>query len=97
MIEKLLMYCLEVWFVFYLINYAGFSARVINAVIPQWIAYPFHCSLCFTYWLTLIVGIGLRYTTSCSIPHSFLLTAPVVVMFIDLHYRKLRADTAFII
>lgn len=86
MIEQLVTYSLAVWFAFYLINYGTPLAAAITRLsigLREWITHPLHCALCFTFWVTL-AGLAAH-----RVPRSFVVTAPVVVTFIDLAYRRL--------
>lgn len=86
----LLTYSLSVFFAFYLLNYSAVFSEVLRDLttsLREWVTYPFQCAFCFTFWTTLALG----FFVHDPIPFTFLFTAPVAVLFIDLAYRRLRA------
>ena len=88
MMERLALYSLAVFFVFYLINYSEGVSDAFKATtrgLPDWLGYPLGCAFCFAFWGTLVAFLG------GAVPDTFTLTAPVVVMFIDIAYRRLQS------
>lgn len=84
--EGLLLYCLAVYFVFYLLNHAVMTEwlrKAIGPLAPRLLREMVSCGFCFTWWSTLALSllVGFNY---------FLLCAPPVVLFMDGIYRKLR-------
>lgn len=87
--EALLIYSLGLWFFYFLLNYAEItkspSTGLKRWMGPKW-GYPLSCAFCAAWWATLASwGIGL-------VPAYYLLTAPVIHLFIDQLFSKL-SDT----
>lgn len=84
---SLLIYSLSVWFFFYLYNHAEITRPTRDWIVPRLpspAAYMVQCSFCSTFYVTL-VGVIL-----VAVPTSYLLVAPVVNLFVELLYRKLK-------
>lgn len=87
MTEKLVAYCLEVWFTFYLMNYSeGISSLFTSIRKLPVIGYATSCAFCYTFWMTTLEHVLFpQWMPLCFIP-----VAPVVTLFIDLAYQCLR-------
>lgn len=89
MIESLLIYAISFYFFFYLFNHSWIGEGTKNWVIdrvPALVAYSIQCAFCITFWFTLIIC-SLEYR-----PSYFLITAPVINLFLELSYRKLTTE-----
>jgi hypothetical protein len=84
---ELLIYCLSVYFLFFLVNYSlifdAFRKQIENRS-PEWFKTLVSCPLCFCWWFSLVVCF---FFTSISL---VLFAAPVVNMFLDMIYHKLK-------
>lgn len=84
--EALFAYSLSLFWLFYLLNYAEISARPAKWLKKvsgvKW-GYPLSCAMCFGFWATVFTWI-VDWA-----PWWYLITAPVVHLFIDLIYSKL--------
>ncbi len=86
MIDSLFLYCLSIWFFFFLFNYAEitkpYAIALKEMLGPRW-GYPLGCAFCWSFhltWFLALVG---------SVPASYILVAPVLHLFIDCLYSKL--------
>lgn len=89
MLNHLLVYSLAVYFGFYVANHSEFPLAVVVrtrliAHFPNWLAYSTECALCSTWWLTFGLACFGR------VPPLYAVTAPVLVLFQDLVYCRLR-------
>lgn len=81
-----LLYCLGVFFFYYVFNYSDIAARcriwVLDHVNEQ-VTYALGCSLCWTWWVSvtgLILGL---------IPAAWIFAAPVVNLFLIKLFQRL--------
>ncbi len=89
MIESLLVYAISFYFFFYLFNHSWIGEGTKNWVIdkvPALVAYSIQCAFCLTFWFTLVL---VCWEVK---PPYFLITAPVVNLFLELSYRKLTVN-----
>jgi hypothetical protein len=89
MLQTILIHSLVVFFLYWMVRYSIIFRTMRNNIKLNWIpdnpiSYILQCALCFSFWLVLIVGgAGLVFSAvevGC---------VPIIVMFIDLLYRKL--------
>lgn len=84
--EAILLYCLTVFFAFFLINHADVLSKPRNALaplVPSWMKYPLKCALCFTFWTTSALSLFWGFTP-------VIFYAPPLVMFMDLIFQRLK-------
>lgn len=75
-----LIYCLGVYFWYYLFNCADIAAPIrarILAVVHPNVAYAIQCSFCTTSWLTAAAW------CAALVPMSYVFAAPVVNLFLS--------------
>lgn len=87
--ETILIYSFTVWFAYYMLNHSELLQKVRVALfpaLPLWLGNLLSCPLCFCWWFT---------SALCLFWFGFtpiLLTAPVVTLFLDLAYLRLKGD-----
>lgn len=84
--EALLLYCLQVYFVYYLLNHATMFDKVRAAILPAlpwWLRELIECPFCVGFWVTFVLSllVGFSYLILC---------APPVVLFMDAAYCRLK-------
>ena len=85
--EALLLYSTAVWFIFYMINHSELLQKVRAALfpaLPKWLATLLACPICFCWWFTAALSFFWFGFTP------MILTAPVVTLFLDLAYLRLK-------
>lgn len=89
MIAALLIYCLQLWFAFYIVNHSPILEEQREIWFPRLgyaVCYSISCAFCFTFWSTLALQFifpGLE---------AFVLAAPPIVLFINLIFERLKND-----
>lgn len=81
-----MLYCLFVWFWFFLINHAVLLMPLsgwLKDRLPGYVIYSLECPLCFAWWLSAACW-------SClDLPGLYVFAAPVVNLFLGLIYDRL--------
>lgn len=88
MFQSIFIYCVTIWFFFYLWNHSEILSKLRNFVYSRLnavLAYLLQCSLCSTFWLTLV------FFLMGFAPAFFICTAPIINLFIELSFRKLAS------
>jgi hypothetical protein len=73
------LYCLSVYFVFYVFNCSDIAAQArawAEARLPSSIVYVLNCALCFTWWITVVAAVFslVPYTWAFAAPIANLIT-----------------------
>ncbi len=97
MVDALIIYSLATYMVYYVVGQSDLLAASrawVSRKLPGWLIYPLGCSLCFAWWLTLVLGVlgfvALNVLT--------LFAAPVVNLVLDLIVKALiRANEPSVI
>ena len=81
-----LLYCLGVFFFYYVFNYSDIAIRCRTWVLDhvnEHIAYALSCALCFTWWVSA--------TAWCfgTVPAAWMFAAPVVNLFLIKLFQRL--------
>ncbi len=88
MIDTLIIYALSCYMVYYVVGQSDLLAAPrawVSRKLPGWLTYPLSCSLCFSFWLTLVFGL----LGVVSIDALTLLAAPVVNLVLDMVVKRL--------
>lgn len=86
MLEALILYSLFCFAVFYLLNHSDLVKAPREWVyqrLPGWLAYSLSCAFCLTFWVSLGLAIW------SGLPAGIVLTAPPLVLLINLAYVRL--------
>lgn len=81
-------YCLSIFFVYFLINYAEItrpSISLLFKLLPNKVSYSLNCAFCLMFWISIICCVA-GY-----IPVYWIFCAPVIHLVIDLIYTKLSS------
>lgn len=87
-LASLVTYSLHLWFLYYLLNHAELTKSVgvfLKESLGRVFGYPISCPACLAWWVSF-AGCWLFDLVSVEA----LFAAPVVVLFIELIYRKLN-------
>lgn len=79
-------YCLSVFFAFYVFNYADITAQCrewVLARVSENVAYALTCAFCTTFHVTLIAALW------GAVPISWAFAAPVVNLFLIKSFQRL--------
>lgn len=79
-------YCLIVFFWFYLFNYSDIAARCrewVLARVSDNVAYALGCAFCLTFWVTMFAALR------GAAPISWVFAAPVVNLFLIKSFQRL--------
>ncbi len=88
MLEALLIYSLACYMVYHVVGQSDLLSKPrawVLRTFPGWLTYPLSCSLCFTFWLTLMGNLFGFVQMDLVV----LFAAPVVNMVLDLIVRAL--------
>lgn len=80
-------YTLMVWFTFYLLNHSDIfkvTREYLYSKLNHWIVYSLSCALCYTFHLSMVLYLLKE------IPFLYVMTAPVMALFTELSFRKLK-------
>ncbi len=83
-----LLYCLGVYFWFYLFNCSDIAAPArakILASVHESISYALQCSYCATFWITVAA------CCATLVPISYVFAAPVVNLFLFKSFERLTS------
>lgn len=92
MMDALLIYALELFFAFYLVNHSEVFIEVRTWLwprLPAPVLFALGCGFCFTWWSTLALLIA-----GVALPASFLFAAPSLVMLLNCTFLWLNREPA---